>query len=180
MPSAGGRALRVWIVDDHAALRDLFSRSLNQRDGIHCTRTFATGGELLATLEEERPPDLILLDINLGRECGLDLIKPIRKLAPPVKVVMFTMFRNVHCAAEAFRSGASGFLLKTYEIADLVRLIRGIHDGSGHTGMPSPGADDDGSAPGQTIPGTVAARSRFNPVGALRHLFGSTGSRLAH
>ena len=123
-PAPAGRVLRVWIVDDHAGLRDAFSQSLNRQPGFLCTRTFPSGRDLLATLAEERAPDVILLDVNLGREHGIDLIKPILKAAPTAKVVMFTMFRNIHFATEALRAGAAGFLLKTYEIEKIARLVR--------------------------------------------------------
>ena len=118
------RSLRVWIVDDHASLRETFAEALNRRPGIQCTRAFSSGAAILATLEEERPPDLILLDINLGRETGLSFIRPIKKLAPTVKVVMFTTFKNIHYEGEAFKAGASGFVLKTGRMEDIVRLIR--------------------------------------------------------
>lgn len=125
------RVLRVWMVDDKPNLRDLFSKLLDGKSNLSCTRGFGSGDEILSTLAEERPPDVILLDINLGEECGIDLIKPIRKLAPSVKILMFTMFRNVHFAAEAYQAGANGFLLKTYEPGDIVRHIRAACDTPG-------------------------------------------------
>ena len=123
--------LRVWVVDDKPNLRELFSKLLDGKSNLSCTRGFGSGDEILATLAEERAPDVILLDINLGEECGIDLIKPIRKLAPSAKILMFTMFRNVHFAAEAYQAGANGFLLKTYEPCDIVRHIRAACDHPG-------------------------------------------------
>jgi DNA-binding NtrC family response regulator len=122
------RVLRVWMVDDNPSLRGLFSKLLDGRSNLSCTRGFGSGEEILTTLREERPPDVILLDINLGEEDGLELIRPIRKLAPGVKVLMFTQFRNVHYASEAFKAGASGFLIKSYEPGDIVRMIRSSCD----------------------------------------------------
>jgi len=117
------RVLRVWVVDDNAALSELFAQLLNRQPGIRCARKFPSAEAVLATLAEERPPDILLLDINLGGQSGLSAIRPIKKLAPSVRVLMLTMFSNSFYEVEAFRAGATGFLLKSYELADIARLI---------------------------------------------------------
>ena len=121
------RVLRVWVVDDNAALSELLAQLLTKQPGMRCTRKFPSAEAVLSTLAEERPPDVILLDVNLAGQSGLAAIRPIRKLAPTVKVLMMTMFSNGHYEAEAFRAGASGFLLKSYELAEIVSLIRAAY-----------------------------------------------------
>ena len=128
------RVLRVWVVDDNAALRELYTQLLTKQPGIRCRRQFPSAEALLATLAEERPPDMILLDINLAGQSGLSAIRPIKKLAPSVKVLMLTMFSNSFHEMEAFESGASGFLLKSYEIDDIAELI---HEAYRNPGSPS-------------------------------------------
>jgi DNA-binding NarL/FixJ family response regulator len=121
------RVVRVWVVEDDAILRQLFAQSLNQQPGIRCTRQFASAEALLATLAEERPPHVVLMDVTLGQQSGLAAIQPVKRLAPAVKVVMMTMFSNSYYEAEAFRAGASGFVLKSYEFAEIVQLIHEAH-----------------------------------------------------
>src|ERR1017187_5730161 len=75
------RVLRVWVVDDNADLRELFAQLLTKQPDIQCRRQFPSAEAVLATLAEERPPDVILLDINLGGQSGLSAIRPIKKLA---------------------------------------------------------------------------------------------------
>ena len=129
------RVLRVWLVDDNAALRELFAQLLSNRPGIRCKRHFPSAEALLATLAEERPPDVILLDINLSGKSGLSAIRPIKKLAPSAKVVMLTMFSNSYYEAEALRSGASGFLLKSYEVDEIAKLLHEAHRNPGAPGL---------------------------------------------
>ena len=129
------RVLRVWVVDDNAALRELFAHLLTKQPGIRCTRQFPSAEAVLATLKEERPPDMIILDVNLGGQSGLSAIRPIKKLAPSVKVLMMTMFSNGHYEAEAFHSGASGFLLKSYGIDEITKLIHEAHCNPGAPGL---------------------------------------------
>jgi len=117
------RVLRVWLVDDNAALRVLFAQLLTKQPGIQCRRHFASAEAVLAALAEERSPDMILMDVNLGGQSGLSAIRPIKNMAPSVKVLMLTMFSNSHYEAEAFRSGASGFLLKSYALDEIAELI---------------------------------------------------------
>lgn len=123
-PGAERRVLRVWMVDDHDELRDSFAQSLNADRWFRVSRQFSSLQAVLDALAEERPPHVILLDLNLGAENGLSGIVPIKKLAPTAKVVMFTTFTNTHAEAEAFRLGASGFLLKIYEVREIMDLIR--------------------------------------------------------
>ena len=124
---AARRVLRVWVVDNNAALSELLSQLLTKQPGIRCNRQFPSAEAVLATLAEERPPDVILLDINPGGQNALSAIRPIRKLAPSVKVMMMTMFSNGYYEGEAFRAGASGFLLKSYELPEIVKLIQAAY-----------------------------------------------------
>jgi DNA-binding NarL/FixJ family response regulator len=117
------RLLRVWMVDDHGSFREGFAQLLNATPGFKVTRQFSSTAPLLAALADERPPDLVLLDLNIGKESGLSVIQPAKKLAPTIKVVMLTTFNNTYAEAEAFRAGASGFLLKIYDLQEIVRLI---------------------------------------------------------
>lgn len=125
------RVLRVWIADDNQELRELLGDLLNQQPGIRCRRWFPSAEAILATLAEERPPDMILLDVNMGGLSGLEAIQPILKLAPAVKVVIWTLFSNSHYEARAFRAGAAGFLLKSYEVAEIVALLHEAHRNPG-------------------------------------------------
>jgi DNA-binding NarL/FixJ family response regulator len=129
------RVLRVWVVDDNAALGELFAQLVSNRPGIRCNRCFPSAEALLTTLAEERPPDVILLDVNLSGKSGLAAIGPIKKLAPSAKVLMFTMFSNSYYEAEALRLGATGFLLKSYEVDELAQLIHLAYRNPGTPGM---------------------------------------------
>jgi len=123
-PGSNHRLLRLWIVDDDSGYREGFARFLNSGQGLRVTRHFGSVEPLLAALAEERRPDIVVLDLNIGKENGLSAIGPIKKLAPGVKVLMLTTFNNTCAEAEAFRLGASGFLLKIYELDEIRQLIQ--------------------------------------------------------
>lgn len=166
------RVLRVWLVDDNAALRVLFAQLLARQPGIQCRRHFASAEAVLAALAEERPPDLILMDVNLGGQSGLSAIRPIKKLVPSVKVLMLTMFSNSHYEAEAFRSGASGFLLKSYGLDETAKLIHEAHRSPGSPVLFPNMALYNQVELGFEQTGVRGPSRRFSLVGALQQLCG--------
>jgi len=122
-PVSKRRLLRLWMVDDHAALRQDFAELLNVKSRLRVNEQFGSIQPMLEALKEQRPPDLILLDLHIGKENGLSAITPIKKLAPTARILMLTTFTNTDAEAEAFRLGANGFLLKIYEPDEIIHLI---------------------------------------------------------
>lgn len=118
------RVLRVWVVDANPALRELFAHLLNRQQGFRCTRQFASAESLLAALAEERAPHLLVLEVDAAGSAGFAAIRAIRKAAPPARVLISALFSNSHYEAEAYRAGAAGFLLKSYEIEETVALLQ--------------------------------------------------------
>ena len=74
-------------------------------------------------------PDVIVTDLSMPLLNGLDAIRQIRSETPDAKVIVLTMHRDPHLAAEAFRAGASGFLLKISPAEELVTAIREVAQG---------------------------------------------------
>jgi len=117
------RMLRLWIVDDNAPLRGAFAHLLNGQPWLRVSQQFSSVQAALTCLGEERAPDIILVDLSVGKENALAAIRPISRLAPTARILLVATFNDTCSEAEAFRLGASGFLLKTYEIAEIVALI---------------------------------------------------------
>jgi DNA-binding NarL/FixJ family response regulator len=172
--SADRRILRVWIADDNRELRELLGELLNHQPGIRCNRWFPSADAILTALAEERPPDIILLDINMGGQSGLDAIEPIRKAAPGVKVLMWTMFSNGHYEERAFRAGAAGFLLKSYDAPEIVSLLhearRNPASPALFPSLPVASTPEKRSAPKVELPPRKPEPKTFSLVGAIRHL----------
>ena len=116
---------------------------------------------------------MILLDVHLGGQSGLSAIRPIKKLAPSVKVLMMTMFSNGHYEAEAFHSGASGFLLKSYGIDEIAKLIHEAHCNPGALGLFPIMAQHKVAELGLKEARASGSGGRFTLVGALRQLCGA-------
>ncbi len=116
--------LEVWLVDDDNQFRGLVADILNHESGLECSRHFPGPDAALSALASKPGPDVILLDIQMRDRNGLDAIKPIKSLARTTRVIMFTTFYDSERHHRALREGASGFLLKSSEIKDIVQEIR--------------------------------------------------------
>jgi len=116
-------AERVWLVDDNERFRLLLANLL-EGEGFECERQFANPREALAALARENSPDIILLDIQMGEYNGLDAIRPFKAAARDTHVMMLTTFAPPEARERAFREGASDFLLKSWELPEIVSHMR--------------------------------------------------------
>lgn len=106
----------ILIVDDEKIIRDATTQLVE--DAGHYAETATTGDTALQALKES-PFHLVLLDVNLGRENGLDLLTEILKLHPNLPVVVFTAAATIQTSVEAMRRGALDFLEKPFSDAQL-------------------------------------------------------------
>ena len=129
--------MRLWLVDDHAIFRDLLAALLAADGDIECTRQFGSPEPMLSALGSESPPEAILLDVQMGRQNGIDAIQPIKALAGSVHVFILTTFYDHDRKVRALENGASGFLLKSYPATEIQRQLRAARDQPVPTGMVS-------------------------------------------
>jgi len=122
--------IRVLVADDQALVRAGFVALLDAQDGITVIAEADTGTAALAAARKLRP-DVVLMDIRMPEMDGLAATRAIA--ADPaleeVRVVVLTTFELDEYVFEAMRAGASGFLVKHTEPAELVRAVRVVADG---------------------------------------------------
>jgi DNA-binding NarL/FixJ family response regulator/signal transduction histidine kinase len=118
-----GGPTTVLLVDDHQALRDGLCAALEAVADLHVAGVASTGEEALALAHALRP-DVLLLDIQLPQEDGLDILRRLRADALSTQVVMFTAHDDDARVAAALAAGATGYLLKDIALPELARAIR--------------------------------------------------------
>ena len=120
---------RVLIADDHNLVAELCKRLLESEFDVV---GIVSNGRALVRAAGELKPDAIVLDIAMPVLNGLDAGRQIKEMLPAVKLVYLTMNPDADVAAEAFRCGASGYLLKTCAAAEMVTAMREVLRGKSY------------------------------------------------
>jgi DNA-binding NarL/FixJ family response regulator len=114
---------RVLIADDHILILEAFKRLLEPEFDVVGT---VADGRALITAATELKPEVIVLDILMPLLNGLDAGRQVKQLLPSVKLIFLTMDQDPDLAAEAFRLGAHGYILKNSAAHE---LSYAIHEG---------------------------------------------------
>lgn len=122
-------SIAVGVVDDHALAREGLRNLLTHERGMRVSGTVADGAELKALMKSD-PPDVILMDIKLKTENGLDLARWLRQEHPDVHVIILSNFDEGPFVIEAISAGAAGYLLKDCSSALLLHTIHAVTDGA--------------------------------------------------
>lgn len=119
--------MRVLLVDDHTLFRSGLETLLD-RHGIEVIATAGNGREGFF-MAQELQPDVLLLDMRMPEMSGLEVLSGLRAVGFKKPIVMLTTSNEEQDLVKCLRSGASGYLLKDMEPAELVNALRGIMEG---------------------------------------------------
>jgi DNA-binding NarL/FixJ family response regulator len=114
---------RILIADDHNLVAELCKKLLENEFEVVGT---VCDGRALVRAAAELKPDVIVVDIAMPVLNGLDAARQVREMFPAVKLIFLTMNPDPEVAAEAFRRGASGYLLKTCASSEMVTAVRNV------------------------------------------------------
>jgi DNA-binding NarL/FixJ family response regulator len=120
--------IRVLLADDQALVRTGFRLILDAEPDVEVVAEAADGAEALVRAEETGP-DVALMDVRMPGLDGIEATRRLRARASATRVLMLTTFDLDEYVVDAFRAGASGFLLKTAPPQQLVAAVRTIHEG---------------------------------------------------
>jgi two-component system, NtrC family, response regulator HydG len=118
--SAPAEPLHVLVIDDEKNLAEAYAESLERRGHV-CT-VVTSGKAGVAKLEQE-PFDVVLTDLKMADLHGLEVVERCRQLRPDAEVFVITGFGDVKTAVEAMKRGASHYLQKPLDIAELRAVV---------------------------------------------------------
>ncbi|MBP2365250.1 response regulator transcription factor [Pseudonocardia parietis] len=151
--------IRVLLADDQVLVRSGFRALLGSQPDLEVVAEAADGAEAVAAARDHAP-DVVLMDIRMPGTDGLTATRTIT--TDPgldgTRVIVLTTFTDDSYVFEAIRGGASGFLVKDAEPADLIHAIRVVHGGEA---LLAPTVT-------RTLIAEFAARSRGAPAGSAR------------
>jgi DNA-binding NarL/FixJ family response regulator len=120
--------LRLAIVDDHKIVRAGFREMLSDELGIRVEFEAASGEEAMQKLRET-PCDVLLLDLSLPGQSGVDVLRAVRQRYESLKVLVLSGFPEERYALPMIRNGANGYLCKDCERDELLKAIRTVAQG---------------------------------------------------
>jgi DNA-binding NarL/FixJ family response regulator len=123
------RRIRVLLVDDHPLFRAGVGQRLHDHDQdleiVGEAGNSWQAQELVARLA----PDVVLLDIAMPGENGIDATRAIKEIAPAAVVIILSLYDDVQYVEAALEAGAAGYFLKTVKGSDLATAVRSAHQG---------------------------------------------------
>jgi DNA-binding NarL/FixJ family response regulator len=120
--------INILIADDHQVVRRGLRMTLEAESDMRVVADAADGADVLA-LVKQHTPDVVLLDLQMPRQDGVETLKQLRPEYPTLPILILTSFSDDAHIYAALRAGASGFLLKEMDGDDLVEAVRGAAKG---------------------------------------------------
>lgn len=119
--------VNILLVDDHHVVRNGIRLLLEKEGDIQVIAEAGNGDEALQLLHNGHKPDILVTAINLPGMSGIQLLAGIRKLYPAIKVAILSTLDDDECIIEAFKAGATAYMLKSIKAFELIYGIRHIH-----------------------------------------------------
>jgi DNA-binding NarL/FixJ family response regulator len=118
----------VLLVEDHTILREGLRQVISKTSGFKVVGEAGDGVEGIDLARELRP-DIVLLDLGLPKMYGLDVLVELQRHCPATKVIILTMSTGEELAIEAFRNGASAYVVKQSSVGELIEALVAVSGG---------------------------------------------------
>jgi two-component system response regulator NreC len=120
--------IKIIVTDDHQLFREGIISLISKDPDIEVLSEAASGEELMQQLEEYQP-HIVLIDISMPGDSGLDIIQKAGKRFPKVKFIVITMHAEGQYVVKAVKHGAAGYLLKNSDESELLQAIHKVFEG---------------------------------------------------
>ena len=119
----------IWIIEDNTRLRNYLSKYINLSDDLRCTGAFPNCETALGALTGEPAPNILLIDLGLPGMSGIDGIRKFKEQVPAIEPLVLTVDDSRDKVFQAIQAGASGYLLKTDDVEDIIAGCRKVAQG---------------------------------------------------
>jgi DNA-binding NarL/FixJ family response regulator len=120
--------IKILIVDDHAIVREGYRSLLEKQPGMRVVGE-ASNGALAYARFQETAPDVVIMDLSMPEQGGLEAIVRICQRDPTARILVFSMHENPAFAVQATRAGARGYITKGSEPETLIRAVHDVYRG---------------------------------------------------
>lgn len=120
--------IRILLADDHAVVRSGYRRLLDAEPDLRVVAEAASGTQAYAAVVDD-PPDVVVLDLNLGDSSGIEVMRRMLARHAGLRVLVFTMYSSPAHATQALRAGALGYLTKSSDPSQMIDAVRAVAAG---------------------------------------------------
>ena len=120
--------IKVSIVEDDSKARELLVDWINRADRFQCVSNHPSGEDALENMPAHGP-QVVLMDINLTGMNGPECVRRLKPLLPGTQFLMLTVYEDSDHIIQALQSGATGYLLKHTQRAELIAALNEVHEG---------------------------------------------------
>jgi DNA-binding NarL/FixJ family response regulator len=121
-------SIRVGIVEDDLSVRENLALLINNAAGYSCVAACASAEEALKRLSDAGP-DVVLMDIHLPGQSGIECVARLRRLLPATQVIMLTVEEDTEQVFESLKAGATGYLVKHVAPEEILDAVAEVHCG---------------------------------------------------
>jgi len=122
------KKIRIILADDHQLFREGLNALLRQSDELKVVASVKDGAELTEAIAAKQP-DLVLSDISMPGQTGIDVCAVITTQFPKIRFIMLSMYNNESFFVNSLKAGAKGFLSKEISRDELLKAIRIVYEG---------------------------------------------------
>jgi DNA-binding NarL/FixJ family response regulator len=116
---------KIVILDDHPLFREGLAQFINRQKGLACCASVGSSAEAMKVIPRDNP-DLVIVDLRLNREDGLQVIKTIKLQFPELAVLVLSQFSEETYGERALRAGAAGYVMKEEATEEVLEAIRTV------------------------------------------------------
>ena len=151
----------VWIVDDDRSIRWVLEKALARED-ISC-KSFASATEAKVALDAGQVPQVLVSDIRMPGDSGLDLLHHVKSAWPDLPVIIMTAYSDLDSAVAAFQGGAYEYLPKPFDVDQALDLVRRAIAETAH----HPGASEVTAVAPEILGQAPSMQEVFRAIGRL-------------
>jgi DNA-binding NarL/FixJ family response regulator len=121
-------SIRVGIVEDNNSIRESLALIVDGSPGMQCCATARSAEEALRVFPRLLP-QVVLMDIHLPGQSGIECVRQIKALLPDVQIIMLTIENDSRQVFESLKAGATGYLVKNLPPAQILAAVEEVHRG---------------------------------------------------
>jgi DNA-binding NarL/FixJ family response regulator len=121
-------SIRVAVLEDQKDTRDMLAMLINSSEDFNCIATYENGEDAVKGIPGTNP-DVVLVDIHLPGQSGIDTVKTLKASCPAVQFIMCTSLEDPDNIFNALQAGATGYITKSTTPAKILEAITDAHNG---------------------------------------------------